>query len=138
MAYDFLPFDDGVFYDDQGSTETYLLTDDAYRQLIKVKMLANITATNTPSLNKLLQLLFANRGRCYVVDLRGMAMMYTFEFALEDFERAILTQSGVLPNPGGVQVFINEAFEDSFGFAESTDALPFDDGVFSIGVVNAN
>lgn len=138
MPYDFLPFDDGVFYDDQGSTETYLLTDDAYRQLIKVKMLANITATNTPSLNKLLQLLFANRGRCYVVDLRNMQMMYTFEFALEDFERAILTQSGALPNPGGVQVFINEAYEDSFGFAESTDAFPFDDGVFSNGVINAN
>lgn len=138
MAYDYLPFDDGVFYDDQGATESYLLTDDAYRQLIKVKMLANITATNTPSINKLLQLLFAGRGRCFVVDLRNMTMMYTFEFSLMDFERAILTQSGVLPNPGGVQVFINEASEDSFGFAEAGDAFPFDDGVFSIGVVNAN
>lgn len=138
MPYDFLPFDDGVFYDDQGSTETYFLTDDAYRQLIKVKMLANITATNTPSLNKLLQLLFADRGRCYVVDLRNMQMMYTFEFVLQDFERAILTQSGVLPNPGGVKVYINEAPDDQFGFFEAGDCLPFDDGVFSSGVVNAN
>lgn len=134
----YFPFDDGVFFDEQSSTQSYLLTDDAYRQLIKVKMLANITATNTPSINKLLQLLFSGRGRCYVVDLRGMAMMYTFEFALQDYERSILTQSGALPNPGGVKVFINETGSDTFGFAESGDSFPFDDGVFSIGVTNAN
>lgn len=126
-------FDNGVFWSGDTATENYYLTDPAFRTLILIKALSNITDGSIPSYNRLLQLLFAGRGRCYVNDLGNMQMRYTFEFFLEPFEMAILTQSGALPRPTGVLASIIQIPVPSvFGFAEAgTDsAAPFDQGVF--------
>lgn len=82
--------------------QAFELNDDAYRTLILTKALANISATNARSLNQLLHNLFPGRGRVYVKDLGGMAMQFVFNFALTPVERAIVSQSGVLPHPAGV------------------------------------
>lgn len=126
------PFDDAPFYSGLGRASlVYRLGDDAYRQLILVKALANITAVNAPSLNQLLQNLFAGRGRAYVIDNYDMTITYTFDFFLEPFEIAILTQSGAMPRPAGVQFNIFNAEPPLFGFQEAGDSsFPFDDGVF--------
>lgn len=134
------PFDDQPFYDGTASaTQTYLLADDAYRQLILVKALANILATNAPSLNQLLQNMFAGRGRCYVNDLGGMALRYTFEFDLAPYEFAIMTQSGALPRPAGVNASLFQSALPLFGFSEAgVSAAPFGQGVFvPQGAMNA-
>ncbi|SKC78240.1 Protein of unknown function [Burkholderia sp. CF099] len=126
-------FDNGVFWSGDTVTENYYLTDPAFKTLIMVKALANITDCSIPSYNRLLQLLFAGRGRCYVNDLGNMQMRFTFEFFLQPFEMAILTQSGALPRPTGVLASIIQIPVPSvFGFAEAgTDsAAPFDQGVF--------
>lgn len=135
------PFNEGIFYDPNStSTQTYFLSDDAYRQLILVKALANISAVNARSINQLLQNMFVNRGRCYVNDLGNMAMRYTFEFTLTVYEFAIMTQSGALPRPAGVQASIISVALPAFGFSEAgTDsAAPFGQAPFiSEGAVNA-
>lgn len=101
------PFDSAPFYDGaQSVSDTYLLTDQAYRQLLLVKAAANLSALNAPALNALLRALFPDRGRCYVLDLGGMAFQYTFEFVLTAAEMNVLTQSGVIPRPAGVSVTI--------------------------------
>jgi len=134
------PFDEAPFYDGTPpATQTYKLADDAYRQLILVKALANISATNAPSLNQLLQNMFAGRGRCYVNDLGGMQLRYTFEFLLTPYEFAIMTQSGALPRPAGVNAILFQSALPLFGFSEAgLSAAPFGQGVFiPQGAINA-
>lgn len=127
------PFDQAPFYDGPPATQNFTLSDDAYRSLILTKALANISASTAPSFNALLQGFFAGRGRCYVVDQGGMAMMFTFEFPLMPFEVAVLTNSGAIPRPAGVKVTAVVQFDaaTTFGFAEQgPTAQPFDQGVF--------
>ncbi|AVA33025.1 DUF2612 domain-containing protein [Cupriavidus metallidurans] len=129
------PFGSGVFYSGEQSTQTYQLGDDAFRTLILVKALANICDGSIQSMNRLLQNLFSSRGRCYVNDLGNMQLRYTFEFYLQPWERAIITQSGALPRPTGVLASILEAdLPNVFGFSEAGigSAAPFNQGVFHL------
>ena len=120
-------------------SETYILQDDAYRKLILTKALANISATNAAALNQLLQNMFAGRGRCYVNDLGGMGLRYVFEFSLTQYEYAIMTQSGALPRPAGVDATLFQSPLPLFGFSEAgASAAPFGEGVFiPEGTINA-
>jgi len=134
------PFGSAPMFGGTLTSSTYTLTDDAYRTLILCKAMSNISDGSAPSLNRLLLNLFAGRGRCYVNDLGDMQMRLTFEFFLQPFERAILTQSGVIPRPAGVQLFIAELpFPHTFGFAEmgTASAAPFGQGSFFNGVIDA-
>ncbi|GMG89677.1 hypothetical protein Cmtc_08970 [Cupriavidus sp. TKC] len=126
------PFDQGVFYSGTPGTQTYVLQDAPFKTLILAKAMANITDCSIPSINQLLQNLFAGRGRCYVNDLGNMQMRYTFEFALEPWEVAVVQQSGVLPRPTGVLASMAQIpVPNVFGFAEAgASAAPFDQGVF--------
>ncbi len=124
------PFGEAPFFvASSDATQTYRLADDAYRVLILTKALANISAVNAPTLNRLMQNLFAERGRCYVNDMGGMQLRYTFEFLLTDFEYAIMTQSGAIPRPAGVGAYIITTDAPVFGFSEAA-AAPFDQAPF--------
>jgi hypothetical protein len=128
---DTAPFGQSPFYNGTPATSTYTLSDDAYRTLILAKALANISATTSQALNQLLRNLFPNRGRCYVNDMGGMAMRYTFEFYLQPYEAAIVTSSGVLPHGAGVNVSVLQIqLPFVLGFAEmgTHDAAPFGQG----------
>jgi len=134
------PWGQAPFFTGAQDTETFTLSDDAYRTLILVKALANISNCTAPSLNQLLQNLFAGRGRCYVGDLGNMQMSFTFEFYLQPFEQAIMTQSGVIPRPAAVGAFIVQApAPNIFGFAEAgtITSAPFGQGTFFTGIQNA-
>jgi len=126
---DVTPFDEAPFYSGQTpATQTYKLTDDAYRKLILLKAMANIASTNAPSINQILQNLFEGRGTCYVNDVGGMFLRYTFEFSLTNYEVAIMTQSGALPRPAGVGAMVINTVMPCFGFA--SDCTPFDEAPF--------
>ncbi len=134
------PFGSSPFYDGTPpATQTYKLADGAYRQLILAKALSNIVSANCPSINQLLQNMFAGRGRCYVNDLGGMRLRYVFEFDLSPQEYAIVTQSGVLPRPAGVSVILFQSALPLFGFSEAgLSAAPFGEGIFvPQGALNA-
>ncbi|OZI59954.1 DUF2612 domain-containing protein [Bordetella genomosp. 11] len=134
------PFGQAPFWTGTQDTETFTLTDEAYRTLILVKALANISDCTAPSLNQLLQNLFQGRGRCYVNDLGDMQMRFTFEFPLQPFELAILTQSNAIPQPAAVGVGIAQIpIDEVFGFAEiGAGVTPFNQGTFFTGVIDAN
>lgn len=129
---DWQPFNQGTFFTGRNATQAYILPDPAYRVLILTKALANIIATNAPSINALLRNLFPDRGRCYVIDSGHMTMRFVFEFQLTLVEYAILTESGVLPHPAGVLTSVTvNPIGGSFGFAEQLPGvLPFNYGVF--------
>lgn len=135
------PFGQAPFYNGVPTTQTYALSDEAYRALIMVKAMSNISDCAIPSLNALLLALFAGRGRCYVQSPSTMHMIYVFEFYLEPFELAILTSSGALVRPAGVGVGIMQVpNETTFGFAEAgtASAQPFGQGTFFTGIQTVN
>jgi hypothetical protein len=135
------PWGQAPFFAGTADTETFTLSDDAYRTLILVKALSNISNCTAPSLNQLLQNLFAGRGRCYVGDLGNMQMSFTFEFYLQPFELAIMTQSGAIPRPAAVGAYLVQApVPNVFGFAEAgtASAAPFGQGTFFTGIQNAS
>lgn len=124
------PFNQESFYTGPDATQTFTLADSAYRVLILAKAISNISATDAKSLNRVLKQLFPNRGRAWVNDLGSMTMRYVFEFVLEPWEKAVITNSGVMPRPAGVQAFVFEAPAETFGFGEAEDSLPFNQGTF--------
>lgn len=85
-------------------TTNFSLLDDDYRTLILVKALSNITDRSSKAINRSLMLLFPGRGNAYIDDNLDMSINYRFTFELTTVERAILTQSGVIPRPAGVLV----------------------------------
>jgi hypothetical protein len=125
------PFGQAPFVSGTPVTQNYVLSDEAYRTLIFVKAASNIAATTAPAINALLRRLFVGRGRVYVNDLGNMQMRYTFEFYLQPYEMALMTQSGALPRPAGVEVFLLQAPDgEMFGFAEAGDTEPFGQATF--------
>lgn len=135
---DYAPFGQAAFYDGPAAGSSYSLSDDAFRALILIKAMSNISATNIPTLNKIISSLFSSSGRCYVIDLGNMKMRYTFEFILQPYELAILTQSGILAHPTGVGVSILQIPTPTFGF-DGSGCAPFGVGAFlGVGEVNAS
>lgn len=127
---DVVGFDQAPFYNTEAVTQTYRLEDDAYRTLILVKALSNISVSTSASINRLLQSMFAGRGKCYVRDDGGMHITYVFEFILRPIELAILEQSSAIPRPAGVASAILQLdLSKMLGFSEAK-AQPFGSGVF--------
>lgn len=134
------PFGGGTFYSGTTISQNYALADDAFRTLILVKALANISDCSIQSINRLLQNLFAGRGRCYVNDLGGMQLRYTFEFYMTPVEVAIMSQSGALPRPTGVGASILQVqLPAVMGFSEAgpVSAAPFGQGTLFTGAHDA-
>lgn len=128
------PFGQAPFYSGSATTNTYALSDDAFRTLILVKALANISDCTAPSFNRLLQNLFTGRGRCYVQDLGGMQMSFVFEFDLLPYELSIIANSGAFPRPVAVSATaMTVKPSGTFGFAGS-GLQPFGQGTMFNGV----
>ena len=128
---DYNPFGISPFYSDISSTQSYPLSDSAFRLLIYAKALSNISDSSTPSYNKVLMTLFPGRGNCYVSDTGGMNSRLTFEFYLFPFEISILKQSNAFQSPCGVQFEIMDFIpSQTFTFLEcGVLAGPFGAGV---------
>ncbi|HEY6019239.1 MAG TPA: DUF2612 domain-containing protein, partial [Candidatus Paceibacterota bacterium] len=124
------PWGQAPFYNKAASSNIFNLSDDAFRTLIKLKALANITRLTIPAINQMLLNLFAGRGRCYVTDQGNMSMTFVFEFALEPFEISILTQGNALPTPTGVLSNVMQTNSMTFGFKQQAGAQPFNQGNF--------
>lgn len=134
------PFGQGVFYSGTQSTQNFTLSDDVFRSLILIKALANISQSNIHAYNTILMSLFPNRGNAYVLDTGNMTMDVVFQFQLQPYEIAILTQSGAFTPPTGVgiNVIIMIDASSQFGFAEAgAFAQGFNNGTFFGGFLQA-
>lgn len=126
----YYPFGQAPFYDGPPASTVYTLGDDAYRTLILVKALSNISNVTAQSLNHLLQVLFAGRGRCYVSDTGQMQLRYVFEFSLQPYEISIFTQSAAIARPAGVGAqVLTVDLPNTLGFSEANAYQPFGYGV---------
>lgn len=125
---DYEPFDAAPFWTGDGVTNRYALSDDAYRELLLWKAMANISTADAASLNGLLLGLFP--GQDIVVHEIGIMSieLYIF-FSLEPFQRSILRNYGLLAKGAGVGLKWVEIPYPVFGFNEA-DYEPFDSAPF--------
>lgn len=107
----------------------YLLDDDWYRLLVLAKAMANICSTTPKIINELINKLFPNRGKSYVLDRGKMSMRYVLHWQPTEIETAIIMQSGVLPRPAGVQIDLFIVPIPCFGF-KGSNLAPFGQGTF--------
>lgn len=125
------PFGQGTFWTGSPSSSMYELSTDAFRTLILVKAIANISNSTARSYNQLLQNMFSGRGRCYVQDTGGMSMTYVFEFDLLPYEVSIISNSGAFPRPAAVRASaISIQPNATFGFQEAGIYQTFGHGTF--------
>ena len=125
---DYDPLDTSPFYAGAGVTRRYALSDDAYRQLLLWKAMANIATADAASLNHLMAALFP--GQDIVVHEWGvMALELYIFFPLMPWQRAILRNYGLLAKGAGVGLKWVEIPSPVFGFAEA-DYEPFDTAPF--------
>ncbi len=129
------PFNQSPFYTGASATTNYILSDDAFRLLILVKALSNISRSDSRTYNHILMTLFPNRGNAYIQPAGVMSSTLVFEFFLAPFELSILRQSGALSPPTGVNFNIMIVdIPNVFGFAESgRSASTFNHGSFFSG-----
>ncbi len=95
-------FGEGIWYSGQGATSNYRLPDSDYRQLIFAKAAANISSASIADINRILMILFGNRGHCYLANTDDHTMMLVFSFRPTPIDVGIIA-SGVLPRPSGVR-----------------------------------
>lgn len=99
-----------------------------YRRLIQARMLLLRTRATLPEINKILNFLFGQYGKAYVVDNNNMTISYMFSFMLTDLQLAILQQTPLLPKPAGVKMSISASGTKVFGFdgcGQPFDQAPF-------------
>lgn len=134
------PFNQAPFWNGAPATTTYRLSDPAYKKLIMLKAMSNISNCSIPTLNRMLMYIYGDRGRCYVQDTGGMSIRVVFEFTLKPVDVSIILRSGAFARPSGVGLnmimSINRA--KTFGFAEAK-GQSFDHGTFlgNSGVIYA-
>ena len=114
------PFDQAPFYAGTVDSANYIMSDAAYRAIILIKALSNISNCSMQTQNKILMQMFPGRGNAYVQDLGNMVSQLTFEFPLSVVEISLLTHGGAFFNPTGVQQnILIISVHSHFGFAEA-------------------
>ena len=127
---DIEPFDQAPFYSDAKSN-TYILSDNAYRLLIKTKAAANISTGSMAELNRLVSMLLPNKD-VSVIHVDTMKLRILVEGHLEPYERNLLTRGDLPPIPAGVGWEVMEVPPPIFGF-DGSGFEPFNQGTFYQG-----
>ena len=120
---------DGISYTDDDIEE-------AYRQVLLLSAMSNITNATIKSLNDLFMFYYQDRGLAYCLEYGTMQMRVVYEFYVNKLEQAIFSSS-IFPKPTGVLL----SFEyipngDYFGFFIAGEAptdqpfAPFDNKPF--------
>jgi len=125
----FFPFNERPFSAPGGGSDTWELTDDAYRELILFKALSNIVYATAPNINALMRSMFEKP--CYCLLTGPMKMRYVFEFDLSAYQLHLVYNTDILPRPCGVEIdiIINADTGGIFGF-DGSGLQPFGQGVF--------
>ena len=137
-AFSATPFGTAPFWDGTLTGSNYRLSDAAFRTLIMVKAISNISLCSAQAINQMLTNLFGGQGRVYVQDRGNMTMQITFEFPLSLVNFYILTQSKALSRPAGVLTFLLTGYVPGkiFGFREAA-LQPFGFGELFAGSYHA-
>ena len=110
-----------------GSSMT--LTTNQYSKLLLARLKIIKMRGTIPEINSLLNFLFGEYGKAYVIDNFNMTLTYRFNFNLTDLQKTIIQTIPILPKPAGVGITIVSLDNEVFGFDGS--GRPFDQGRFA-------
>lgn len=115
---------------DDGNGNTFTLTDDQFRRILKIRAFGTNWDGTAPTANTFLKAIFGDRGDVYVWDRQDMSVqIFVFTFLLEDWEKYLYVNKDIFPRPAGVQTAIYELQTGKiFGFNGSS-FQPFNEGV---------
>lgn len=134
---DLQPFGQAPFYF-ANATNTYTLTDTAFRVLVFLKAAINISTGTLAELNYLFSKIFGERGHVMVLHTGTMHLRLVFRFKLSLYERGLLGTGGANPVPAGVGYDIYDVPVKTFGF-QGSNLMPFDQGAYvQGGPINAD
>lgn len=111
--------------------ENVTLTTQQYRTLLIARLrLLSIRGT-VEEINGILNFLFKNYGKAWVIDNYDMTITYRFNFNLTDLQLEILRNLTLLPRPAGVEMEVIAVGNDVFGF-NGSGAQPFNQAPFAV------
>ena len=111
--------------------ENVTLTTQQYRTLLIARLrLLSIRGT-VEEINGILNFLFKNYGKAWVIDNYDMTITYRFNFNLTDLQLEILRNLTLLPRPAGVEMEVIAVGNDVFGF-DGSGAQPFNQAPFAV------
>ncbi len=120
-------FDHGNFASNSGNT--YTLSIDTARVILRLRYYALTGACTVPSINRMLSDVFQDYGHAYVVDAFDMRQQYVFNFILPADMQFAFNRFDILPRPAGVGSSFITFLEAPWGF--NSDATNFDHGNFT-------
>jgi hypothetical protein len=103
-------FNNGSFYNGQGSGVSTVLTDTEFRELLKLRYRTLTTNQSIGSINIIMNEYVRAQNityRALVVETSPMLLTYNYNFTLLPYQRTIFTKRNVIPVPLGVG-FINQ------------------------------
>lgn len=111
--------------------ENVTLTTQQYRTLLIARLrLLSIRGT-VEEINGILNFLFKNYGKAWVIDNYDMTITYRFNFTLTDLQLEILRNLTLLPRPAGVEMQVIAVSNDVFGF-NGSGCQPFNQAPFAV------
>lgn len=128
------PWNEGIFYTKENAIGVYDMSDDAFRELILWKALANIATADIATLNVLLQKLFPGKI-IFALETDVMQIRITSASELEPYQRSILRTYGIFMKAAGVGYEWLEVPDIFLGFVRSFELAPFGQAPFYNGGV---
>lgn len=111
--------------------ENVTLTTQQYRTLLIARLrLLSIRGT-VEEINGLLNFLFKDSGKAWVIDNYNMTITYRFNFRVTDLQLEILRNLTLLPRPAGVEMEVIASDNIVFGF-NGSGAQPFNQAPFAV------
>ena len=111
--------------------ENVRVTTQQYRTLLIARLrLLSIRGT-VEEINGILNFLFKNYGKAWVIDNYDMTITYRFNFTLTDLQLEILRNLTLLPRPAGVEMEVIAVGNDVFGF-NGSGCQPFNQAPFAV------
>lgn len=119
-----------AIYPSTSTPGTVSLTDAQYQIALLVKAWSNISNSSASGINNGLRIFARGRGNAFVQRAGTMKIRYTFYFAPEPYEYAIITTGNIAVRPAGVDFDI-QTVNPYFGFSEAMSWQPFDQAPFA-------
>ena len=110
-------------------TNTTLNTNQ-FRTLLIARLRLLSTRGTVEDINSILNFLFKDYGKAYVIDNYDMTLTFKFNFNLTNLQLAILRNLILLPRPAGVKIAIVAVGKNVFGF-NGSGCKPFDQAPFA-------
>lgn len=123
-------FNQAPFWREEGNTNLYRMSDNAFRELIFLKAWANIADATMPSIKFVINKLFPNGATAIEAEHMKLRVIF-FSYAVPPYSFALLKRYGLFNLGAGVgwEYYIVDPTE-TFGF-EGSGMQNFDNGIFA-------